>query len=154
MKKFRSFLAMALAIVLSMFVAVPAFAAEATPDVNMQPTAVVAEVPEEAGGENVVPLADYTHTIGPDWRTVATGTLTGVTVRIDVHDFNWALHQVNVRYYANGVLMAHLSEYDNVTQAGGTASVVCAAGATEMQVQIVPRFWGVDDHWYHVTITY
>ena len=154
MKKVRKFLATALAVAMSLSMSVPAFAAEAVPDTAEQPAAIVVETPEnvENGDDGISPLIDYDHTIGPNWRTIATGNLTGKTIRIDVHDFNWSLHQVNVRYFHNGVEMAHINEYDNVTGAGGTASVTCAAGATEMQMQIVPRFWGVQDHWYHVSI--
>lgn len=169
MRKARKFLAMALAVVLSMSVAVPAFAAEATPDTAVpayatevasdaaeQSAAAVPETPGagEDNADGVMPLIDYNYTIGPDWKTVISGDtdLSGKIVRIDVHDFSWALHQVNVRYFRYGVELPHISEYDNVTKSGSTASVVCAAGATEMQVQIVPRFWGVQNHWYHVSI--
>ena len=137
---------------MSLSTSVLTFAAEVNPDTADQPTVVI-ETPDDS--TDVMPLLDYTHTIGPSWRTIVTGNdLTGTTVRIDVHDFNWSLHQVNVRYYHNGVEIPHRNEYDNVTKAGGTASVVCAVGATEMQMQIVPRFWGVQDHWYHVSISH
>ena len=58
MRKIKSVLATALAVVMSMSVAVPAFAAEATPDATEQPAAVVAEIPENCGGgdEGVMPL--------------------------------------------------------------------------------------------------
>lgn len=58
MRKIKSVLAAALAVVMSMSVAVPAFAAEATPDVTEQPAAVVAEVPENNGNgdEGIMPL--------------------------------------------------------------------------------------------------
>ena len=142
-------MALVLTVAMSLSIAVPAFAAEAD---EPERTAIVQD--GAFGGEGAVPLLDYTHTIGPNWVTIATGgDLTGVGVRIDVHNFNWALHQVNVRYYRNGVLMPYHNSYDNVTKAGSTASITCATGATEVQMQIVPRFWGVQDHWYHVSIT-
>ncbi len=153
MKKVRKLLAVVLAMVMSMSVAVPAFAAEVVPGAVDQQEAVAVKT-TESDGSGVVLLVDWTHTIGPNWKTIAAGgDLTGHTVRIDVHSFNWGLHQVNVRFFHNGVEVAHIKEYDNVTKASGVASVTCPAGATEMQMQIVPRFWGVQDHWYQVTVT-
>ena len=150
MKKKRAFLAAVLAVVMSLSMAVPAFAAEVAPD-TAEP--LVATTSSEDGEYGIMPLTNYS--VGPNWKTCATGTdLTGVAVRIDVHDFHWTLHQVNVRYYRNGVLMRHDKDDDNVTKASGAATVYCIPGATEMQMQIVPRFWGVQDQWYQVTISY
>ena len=53
-------------------------------------------------GEGIMLLLDYNYTVGPDWKTIATGSLSGAMVRINVIDFNGALHQVNVRYLHNG----------------------------------------------------
>ena len=102
--------------------------------------------------EGIMPLLDYDYTVGPDWKTIATGSLSGAMVRINVIDFNGILHQVNVRYLHNG---AEILRQDNVTGASNETVVTCPAGTTEVQMQIKPRAdWFVQDHWYHVAVTY
>ena len=55
MKKMRNFLAMALAIVMTMSVSVPAFAAEATPDNESGPT-IEASLPGSGNGDVAMPM--------------------------------------------------------------------------------------------------
>ncbi len=147
MKKIRIILATVLAVVMCMSVTIPAFAAGPAAE---RPVAVMTEPADSASGGSggIMPLLDYTHTIGPNWVTIASGRLSGLGIRIDVHDFNSFLHKVNVDFYRNGLW---IGSSNNV---GGTTTVYCPTDTTEVKMQIVPRFLGVQDHWYHVTITY
>ena len=72
MKKVRKLLAVVLAMVMSMSVAVPAFAAEVVPGAVDQQEAVAVKT-TESDGSGVVLLVDWTHTIGPNWKTIAAG---------------------------------------------------------------------------------
>lgn len=159
MKKMRSFLAAALMLVMAFsLMAVPAFAAEAVPDESGD---VIVETPVHGIG-GVMPLLSWTHTIGPNWAKVTNDGWAPGSVRIDIIDFNSALHQVDVMYQDGRGAPIGDPVY-NVTELGNSAYLSAGnnnskynipSNARSVYVRIVPRAsWFVQNHWYHANIT-
>ena len=159
MKKVRNFLAMALAVVMTMSVSVPAFAAEATPDtVEQQVTA--AEFPDGIGGNGnagIMPLVTDFPIVGKSYKTIATNP-NGINGDLHISvtgkvDFDGASYQLNVLMYNRDGNVVHRG--DNVAGWPGTSCTLwCGSNVTRVELQIAPRYFWVQPNTFEVKVTY
>lgn len=159
MKKVRKFLATALAVAMSMSMAIPAFAAEATPDVVEQ-QAVVAESPASignGGNEGIMPLSTSYPMVGNSYKTIATNS-NGINGDLHISvtgkvDFDGASYQLNVLMFDKSGNVVWRG--DNVAGWPGTSCTLwCGSNVTRVDLQIAPRFAWVQPNTFEVKVTY
>ena len=155
MKKVRKFLATALAVVMSMSMAAPAFAAEATPDTAEQQTEVVVEAAESVGNDNggLMQLDMSSTWVGHRKTTVAykAGGI-NATIWLKVKDWDGAKYQVNITMSGNN---GTIWEADNCTGIFDSKDFWCGPDVTRVEVEIAPRMgWITPDKSFLVECTY
>lgn len=154
MKKIRNILAMALAVVMSLSIMVPAFAAEtdeATPAV-----ATATEVTDEGasgGDDGIMPLDSKSWSIGNHWQRVVSEDMSGRNIAIQVQNFNGAAYQVDIMYQTSGG--REIKTEWNITGVFADKTVTCPNGTYYVYYKISPRFgWVTIEAAYPCVITW
>lgn len=165
MKKIRNILAMALAVVMSLSIMVPAFAAEAEPDEATQEAATVVEVTDDGSGNNgdegIMPLSTDYIWVGNSYRQIAYNP-NGINGNLHI----WVTHTLStpnqlgyngwnrgmdvLMYDRNGNVVWR---GDNVFGVSSSGKLWCGADVVRVDMRIAAKI-GVNEDWYEVEVTY
>lgn len=154
-KRVRKFLAMALAVVMSMSVSAPVFAAEAAPDDADQPVAVVAEVSvgEEDNSGGIMPLAivdsGVVDGVGSGYKTIINnpnGVGGKVSVRVISDGYNGWTTAMDVIAYDRDGHAVHQKE--NIAGIKADFSLDCGYDIVRVEVRIHQKFGSWTDTYY------
>lgn len=157
MKKVRSLLAMALAVVMCMMVAaVPAFAAEADPNLEGQPVTLTAENSGGGNGDDgIMPLGTSWISVGNSYVDVArndSGINGDVHLSIDQEGYNgfeysWEIIMINT----SGIVVHQAGD---VVGFGTGGTWWAGADVARVQLRIVPRYPWISPKTFTVKATY
>lgn len=165
MKKFRSIWAMALVVVMSFSIMVPAFAAEVEPDEVMQSavtaTADVLEDDTSGGDDGIMPLITHKTWIGNTYWPIAANP-NGINGNLHI----WVTHtvskpnQLGYNGWNRGIDILMYDKYnhvvwrgDNVFGVSSSGKLWCGPDVVRVDMRIAAKV-GVNGDEYEVEVTY